>query len=76
MCLFLAVLGLHCCVWAFSSRSERGLPVQGLLVVVASLIADHGLQGMEPSVVGAYGLSCPVAYGIFPDQGFNPCLLY
>ena len=23
-----------------------------------------------------YGLSCPAACGIFPDQGLNPCLLH
>ena len=34
--LFLAVLGLHCCVWAFSSCGEWGLlfdAVHGLLIV-------------------------------------------
>ena len=44
--LFLAVLGLHCCVWAFSSCGEWGLlfdAVHGLLIVVASLVAEHGL---------------------------------
>ena len=45
--LFLAALGLCCCVWAFSSCGERGLlfaAVRGLLIVVASLVAEHGLQ--------------------------------
>ena len=28
------------------------------------------------SVVVAHGLSCPVACGIFPDQGLNPCSLH
>ena len=44
---FLAVLGLHCCAWAFSSCGERGLlfvAVHGLLIVVASLVAEHRLQ--------------------------------
>ena len=44
--LFLAVLGLHCCTWAFSSCSERGLlfvAVRRLLIVVASLAAENGL---------------------------------
>ena len=43
--LFLAALGLHCCVWAFSSCSERGLlfvVVHGLLIAVASLAVEHG----------------------------------
>ena len=44
--LFLAALGLHCCVWAFSSCGERGLlfiVVCGLLIAVASLVAELGL---------------------------------
>ena len=44
--LFLAVLGLRCCVWAFSSCGERGLlfvVVCGLLIVVASFVVEHGL---------------------------------
>ena len=43
--LFLAVLGLRCCTRAFSSCGERGLlfAVYGLLIAVASLVAEHGL---------------------------------
>ena len=44
--IYLAVLGLRCCVWAFSSCGEQGLlfvAVRGLLIVVASLVAEHGL---------------------------------
>ena len=44
--LFLAALSLHCCTWTFSSCSERGLlfiAVSGLLIAVASLVAEHGL---------------------------------
>ena len=45
--LFLAALGLHCYTQAFSSCSEWRLlsscSVFGLLIAVASLIADHGL---------------------------------
>ena len=43
--LFLAALGLRCCMQTFSSCGERRLlfiAVQGLLVV-ASLVAEHGL---------------------------------
>ena len=39
-------LGLCCCVWAFSSCGEQGLlfiAVHGLLIVVASLVVEHGL---------------------------------
>ena len=45
MYLFLAALGLRYCTWAFSSCGERGLfvAVRGLLIVVASLVVEHGL---------------------------------
>ena len=42
----LAQLGLRCCAQAFSSCSERGLlfiAVRGLLIAVASPVAEHGL---------------------------------
>ena len=42
----LAVLDRHCCVWAFSSCVEWGLlfvVVRGLLIAVASLVAEHRL---------------------------------
>ena len=44
--LFMAALGLHCFVWAFFSCGERGLffvAVHGLLIAVASLVAEHRL---------------------------------
>ena len=46
--LFLAALGLCCCVLrAFSSCGSRGplfVVVRGLLTAVASLVVEHGLQ--------------------------------
>ena len=44
VCLFLAALGLRCSVQAFSSCGERELlftAVCGLLIAVASLVAEH-----------------------------------
>ena len=44
--LFLAALGVRCCAQAFSSCGERGLlfvAVRGLLIAVASLVAEHRL---------------------------------
>ena len=44
--LFLAVLGLCCCAWVFSSCGKRGLlfvVTRGLLTAVSSLVAEHGL---------------------------------
>ena len=55
----------------------------GLLIVVASLVVKHGLQGVGLLVltrrVGVEGLgelTGPEARGIFQDQGSNPCLLH
>ena len=45
--LFLAAVSLRCCMRAFSSCGERGplfYEVRGLLIAVASLVAEHGLQ--------------------------------
>ena len=56
--LFLAALGLRCCMRAFSSCGERGIllvAVRGLLIAVASLVAKHSL-GTRASVVVARGL--------------------
>ena len=42
----MAALGLHCYAWAFSSCGEWGLlfiALHGLLIVVASLVVEHGL---------------------------------
>ena len=43
---FMAALGLHCCVWAFSSCGKWGysrVAMHGLLIVVASLVSEHRL---------------------------------
>ena len=56
----MVALGLRCCMRAFSSCGERGLlfiAVHGLLIVVASLVEEHGLYGVRDSVVAACGLS-------------------
>ena len=51
---------------------------RGRLTVVISPVAERGLQGVQASVVVAWGslvavrrLSCPKARGIAPDHGFN-----
>ena len=80
--LFLAVLGLHCCTWAFSSCGEWGLlsvAVCGLLTVVASRGARAQASvcsTQSGSVVVAHGLSSSSACGIFLDQGSDPCSLH
>ena len=79
--LSLAVLGLQCCVWAFSSCSKWGLlfvALLGLLIVMAFLAAEYRLQALDfqqlkrlGSEVVAHGLSCPEACGIISDQRLN-----
>ena len=56
----MAALGLHWCAW--TSHHGGFLPW------------NLGCRCMG-SVVMAHGPSCPVACGIFPDQGSNPCPL-
>ena len=77
--LFLAVLGLCCCVWAFSLVAARrgysllrcaGFSLRWLLLLRSTGSRHAG------SVVVAHGLSCSTACGIFPDQGSNMCPLH
>jgi hypothetical protein len=87
----MAVLGLCCCAGFSLVEMSRGYSTDAmlrLLIAVVSLVAKHGLQGALASVVVAsrlqntgsivvvQGLSCSMAYGIFLDQGLNPCLLH
>ena len=54
--LFMAVLGLHFCVRAFSSCGKWGplfIAVRGPLTVVASLVAEHRLQTRRLSNCGS-----------------------
>ena len=56
--LFLAVLGLRCCAWAFSSCSKQGplfVVVSGFLTAVASRCGAQAI-GARASVVVAHGL--------------------
>ena len=67
--LFLAVLGLHCCV-------DFPLVVVCRLLTVVTSLVEQGLEAAQASVIVVHGLSCSEACGIFPDQGSNPCLLH
>ena len=53
--LFMAVLGLHCCTGFSLVEASMGYPLGvlcWLLIAVASLVAEHGLQGTQaPTVV-------------------------
>ena len=57
--LFLAALGLCCCVQAFCSCGERGLlfvAVRGLLIAVASVVAGTGSRCAGFSSCGTQAL--------------------
>ena len=76
--LFLALLGLCCCTWAFSSCDVEGLlfdTVHGIFIAVASLVVEHRLQvlGLQQlqrtgSVVVAHELSFSMACEVFLDR--------
>ena len=42
--------------------------MRGFLFVATFLVVELGLLSLWASVVEAHELSCPAAYGIFPDQ--------
>ena len=56
--LFLAALGLCCCMWALGavSKGYSLVTLHGLLVVVASLLEEHGLQGTWAQYLWLTGL--------------------
>ena len=66
--LLLHVLFSWCRAWALGCE--------------ASVVAACGFNSCAPRlqntgyIVVMHGLSCPVALGIIPDQGLNPCLLH
>ena len=50
------------------SRNNSVVAVHGLLLALASLVAEHRLQDSQTSVVVVHGLSCSRVYGIVPDR--------
>ena len=79
------MLGVYCCLQAFSSGGERGrrfVAGHGFSIGVTS-VAEHGLsvRGLQQlPCVGSGGVAhrphCPLACGLFPSQGSDPCLLH
>ena len=74
VCIFIRVAGLQSekkffiiYLFTFGCTGFSLVVVRRLLIAVASLIAEHEL-GCLGSAVAAWGLSCPLACGIFPDQ--------
>ena len=70
--LFVAVPGLSLIE---SSGDYSPIVTRGLLTAVASLAAEHGLEGVGSGVV-AHRLSCCRTCGIFLDQESNSCPLH
>ena len=75
----LAVMGLLCWAWAFSSCGER-VCLLWCMSLLRWLLGCAGFSGFSSwalgtgSVVVGWGFSCFMACGIFTDQGSNPCL--
>ena len=82
------MLGLLCSV-GFSLVAASGghslLVVPRLIMVVASLVVEHGLYGAGLRSCGSWalgqvwtvvvrGLGCSVVCGLFSDQVLNPCV--
>ena len=79
---------LYLAFLVMTSRAYSPVAVLRFLIGVASPVVEHGLQGVKTSVVVTtrlqstgpivvtHGLSCSEAYGIFPDQRLNLCLLH
>ena len=68
-----------CCAWAycsgFSCCGAWTLCELQLLQHAGSVGEAPGLQSTG-SIAMVQGLSCPAAFGVFLDQGTNPCLLH
>ena len=71
--VYLAVLGLRCCIRAFSS-CIKGASLQ----LQCAAFSSCGAQARSTwtSAVRVLMLSCPAAWGIFPDHGWNLCPLH
>ena len=76
--LFLAVLDLHCCTWAFSSCKWGLLSSCSVWVSHCDGFSCCRAQalGCVGSAVVAHRLNCPVVCGILPDQGSGLCPLH
>ena len=80
------MLGLLCCTdfsLVSECRDSSLVVVHGLLIAVASFVAEHvGSVAEAPgfksicSIVVARGLCCSTVCGIFLNQGSNPCPIH
>ena len=71
--LFIIYVYIWLC-WVFISVCRLSLvAVDGLLVVVAFISLQSTGSRHTGSVVVLHRFICPMACGIFPEQGSNPC---
>ena len=70
------MLGLGCWSLVAMSRAHSAAEMRGLLIVVASLVAEHKAPEHVASVAVVHGLSCSAARGIFLDQRSSLCPLH
>ena len=70
--VFVSVRGLSLVVASGGHSSSR---CAGLSLLRPLLLRSTGSR-CAGSVIVAHGPSCSAAYGIFPDQGSNPCPLH
>ena len=78
--LFMFIFGCAgslCYVQAYSSFGVPASRCSGFSCGRAQALG-HSARGPKNavSVVAVHGLSCSVAYGVFPDQGLNSCPLH
>ena len=74
--VFIAVHSLSLAAVSGVYSLVAGFSLWCLLIIVAPLIAEHGVWSMCASVVVVPGLTCPASWGIFLDQGLNQCPLH
>ena len=76
--LFLVVLGLRCCAWAFSSCGARASHCGGFSCCGAWALGFRGFNswGMWAQPLWRMGLACSMPCGTFPEEGSNPCFLH
>ena len=84
MYLFLAVLGLHCCAWAFASCGAReilqllctGFSLQCLLWFLSTCCRCTGFSGCGARAHSLQLRALELELRIFLDQGSNSCPLH
>ena len=76
----MAALSRHCSTWASSNRGKQGpllVGVRGLLIVVASPVAEHRLSAHGLRSRGTHTALVTLQHvESSPDQGSSPCALH